>query len=180
MEREGVIKMRKPLYLIVGPSGSGKDYIVDMLCNDLPNVSRVISRTTRPCRGPKDLHIFVDADTAGEEIPRSIARADYSGNLYYVLPEDIDDRNFYIVDPEGEIILLEQKKAGMPCLKDRDIFTFYIDAPWHVRVANMVKRGDKVSSIIKRLMVDRVRFRNYEGDINVKSSYELYDFFMNM
>lgn len=172
--------MKKPLYLIVGASGSGKDYIIDKLCRDLPDASRVISRTTRKSRGVNDLHIFVDADTAGEELPRSIARAEYDGNLYYVLPEDIEDINFYIVDPDGEITLLNQKNAGEPCLKDRDIFTFYIDAPWYVRVRNMIKRGDKASAIIKRLMIDRVRFKNYEGDITVKSSDELYDFIMNL
>lgn len=178
MERMGIIKMKKTLYLIIGPSGAGKDYAVDRLCKVLSNVKRVISRTTRKSRGPGDLHIFVDADTAGEEIPYSIARTDYNDNLYYVLPEDIEDADFYIIDPKGVDVILSQHAKGVLCLQGRNIVRVYLDVPLYIRVVNMIKRGDNISSIINRLMIDRVEFKNFQHDLRFKSSSDLYEYFV--
>ena len=167
--------MKTPLYLIVGASGSGKDYIVDKICKEL-DMTRVISRTTRRSRGANDLHIFVDACTAGEEIGRSIARTDYNGNLYYVLPEDIEDADFYIIDVKGVYTLFNEQDKGIPCLQ-RDIEIIFIDAPWYVRFINMIKRGDKLKDIFRRLSVDRIEFDEFEGDYNFNSSNDVYNFF---
>ena len=169
--------MDKPLYLIVGASGSGKDYIVDKLCKEL-NKARVISRTTRPSRGKNDLHIFVDDDTALKELPFSIAQSDYNGYQYYVLHKDVDEADFYIVDVKGVRSLRNEKVLGYHWLK-RDIVTVFIKSPWYVRVWHMLKRGDKLKSIINRLKLDRKEFKNFVGDLEFKHSNEMYKYFTN-
>lgn len=169
--------MKKTLFLIVGASGAGKDYMVDKLCSELPSMKRVISRTTRKCRGPKDLHVFVDSDTAGKELPYSIARTDYNNNIYYVLPEDIEDADFYIIDPKGVDTIKQEKAKGAPCLEDRNLVTIYLNIHWYIRFRNMIKRGDRLLTIIDRLMVDRVEFRDVDPDDSYRSSNDFYEYF---
>lgn len=167
--------MKKPLYLIVGASGSGKDYIVDKMCRDF-DMSRVISRTTRRRRNPMDLHIFVTPYQAGVEVQSSIALSNYNGNLYYVLPQDIYDTDFYIIDVQGVDSIYRKKAEGVECL-DRPIEIIFIDSPWYVRFRNMRKRGDKFTDIINRLLLDEREFDDFEGDHNFSSSDDVYDFF---
>ena len=51
--------MNDTLYLIVGKSGSGKDTVINKVC-ELFNYTKVISYTTRPMRTPdENTHIFV-------------------------------------------------------------------------------------------------------------------------
>lgn len=169
--------MLKPLYLVVAASGSGKDYIVDKICNNLGK-ARVISRTTRPKRNENDLHIFVDEETAVKEFPFSVARTDYNGYKYYVMHQDIDEMDFYIIDVKGVKSLKQEKAMGCPWLK-REITTIFINSPWYVRAYNMKKRGDSIKSIINRLKLDRVEFKNFKGDLNFKSSNDMYDYFKN-
>lgn len=162
--------MGKELYLVVGASGSGKDYIVDKICKDF-NKARVISRTTRKPRQGRDLHVFVDDNTARAELPSAIAKTDYNGYKYYVLPQDINEMDFYIIDVQG---VKNLKKEEL----NREVITIFIDSPWYIRAYHMRKRGDSIRSIINRLTLDRVEFRNFEGDLNFKSSNDMYKHFL--
>lgn len=155
------------LYLIVGASGTGKDYIVDKLCKEL-KMQKVISRTERPRRKSEvGTHLFVDSDTADKEFDKAIAKTVYRGNRYYTLQEDLEGKDFYIIDVAG---VYSMRKKGM-------LFTtIFINSKWYIRFWHMLKRGDKVKDIIKRLRYDKKEFANFQGDVNLKSSDELYDY----
>lgn len=165
----------KKLYLVVGASGSGKDYIVDKLCREL-NMTRCISRTTRPKRGNDDKHIFVSNLQALEEIPRSVAYSDYNGYHYYVLSDDLKNIDFYIIDVKG-VQSLKKYMETHDDLDDISIEVLYINAPAMIRYSNMKKRGDKFKDRLRRLKIDKTEFEGFKGDSNFRSSDELYDYF---
>lgn len=155
------------LYLIVGKSGSGKDFMVDKLCKEFV-LNKVISRTTREPRNNEiGTHIFVTNEQADKEWKDSIARTIFNGNRYYTLKKDIEGKDFYIIDPNG---VDSMKKSGI------EYKSIYIKSPWYVRAYHMRKRRDRVIDIIKRLWHDRKAFKGFTGDINLKSSNELYSY----
>jgi guanylate kinase len=75
------------LFVVSGPSGAGKDTVVDALRKRMPRLRYSVSATTRAPRGGEiegEAYFFVDR----EEFERAVARGDfletkeYNGNLY--------------------------------------------------------------------------------------------------
>nr|DAM23784.1 MAG TPA: Guanylate kinase [Caudoviricetes sp.] len=158
------------LYLIVGASGSGKSYICNKICKDF-NKSEVISRTTRQPRYKHEAtHVFVSQEQANQELKDSIAKTVFDGNLYYVLKEDIQGKDLYVIDPNG----VESLKMD----KTNTIIIF-LKVGLIRRIFNMKKRGDKFKSIVKRIINDRKVFKGFErkADVVLYSSDELYEMF---
>lgn len=147
--------MTKNLYCFVGQSGSGKDTIVNTLC-DMYGYSKVISCTTRPPRNTvidQKSHIFkkaadyIDDKNNG----RIIADTVFDGNYYWATEQMVDEADFYIVDIAG-YQLLQQK------YRNRPIVGIFIDASEFVRTQRMTQRGDSIDSVIARLENDRKMF----------------------
>lgn len=158
------------LYLIVGASGSGKSYICNKICKDF-NKSEVISRTTRqPRYKGEETHIFVSQEQADKEFKNSIAKTIFDGNLYYVLKEDIQGKDLYVIDPNGVKSLKINKSKTI---------TVFLKVGLIKRVVNMKKRGDKFKSIVKRIINDRKVFKGFEdkADVVLYNSDELYEMF---
>ncbi|MGL5328874.1 MAG: hypothetical protein ACRDD7_06370 [Peptostreptococcaceae bacterium] len=157
--------------LIVGASGSGKDYAVNVLCN-MYHYKKVISRTTRKPRFQgEDTHLFVTYRQARNEFNREdvIAKTIYNSHKYYVLPSDLEGKDFYIIDPNGV--------KSMD--KDKYDKVMFIKCSVWTRFKNMRKRGDKLKDIIQRLLLDRKEFKNFKGNIEFKSSDELIEYFID-
>lgn len=145
--------MKKHLFLIVGNSGSGKDYMVDKACEDF-KMKKVISRTSRePRYEGENTHLFVSLGQALNEIDDSIAETYYHGNYYYTIKEDFDETGFYIIDTKGV------KSFRGNILDDFEIHTIYIKVPTIVRAYRMLKRGDGFKSMWSRLRTDRKEFK---------------------
>lgn len=171
MQRQNNLKNRK-LYLIVGASGSGKDYIVDKICKGFKK-KKVISRTTRqPRYEGENTHKFVDWGQAITEFWDAIAKTTFAGNRYYTLEEDLKGKDFYIIDPNGVSGMSKDKLKELKCE------VIFLDINWILRAKHMRRRGDSWLSIIKRLMHDRKAFRGFkEYDLKFKSSDEMYGYF---
>ena len=93
------------MYLIIGRTACGKDYLASELTKQ--GLKGVISRTTRPRRpNEPDTHIFVTKEQAAQETNK-VAYTNINDNDYYVIPEDLDDKQFYIIDPIGAKTLAE-------------------------------------------------------------------------
>ena len=92
--------MNDTLYLIVGKSGSGKDTVINKVC-ELFNYTKVISYTTRPMRTPdENTHIFVtdkDFNTAKD----IVAYTRFNNYRYWATQEQCENNDFYIIDPAG-------------------------------------------------------------------------------
>ncbi|MGL5149904.1 MAG: hypothetical protein ACRC7N_04920 [Clostridium sp.] len=157
------------LYLVVAASGTGKDYAVDYLCKNR-GFKKVTSRATREPRFiGEDTHKFVSDEQADMEFNREdvIAKTDYNNKRYYTLPEDLEGKNFYIIDVKGVNSMN----------KNNYYKAIFIKSPWYIRFKHMRKRGDKLLSILNRLWIDRKEFKGFKGDITFESSNEMINYF---
>ena len=159
---------KSPLILLVGKSGSGKNYFTKF-AKEKMGMDEVISRTTRkPRYKGEDAHLFVGMERAEREINNSLAYTYYCGNHYYVLEEDLKDKIFYVIDKKG----VETFKSN--CYNIPHIVIYY-NVPFFVRAWRMFKRGDELKQIIKRLINDRKNFNKMKQlqDIEVKNMQQL-------
>ena len=96
----------KYIFLIVAPSGSGKDTVVNKLCDDY-GFTKVKSYTTRKPRqdDKNDIrnHTFVSMEEYQNIIDtQTVMATTYFNKNYYCATQDqVDDSDFYIVDVEG-------------------------------------------------------------------------------
>lgn len=116
------------IYLIVGRTAAGKDTFAKILEEYGMNV--VKSRTTRPKRDANDnSHIFVKDVEDG-----ALAKNTICGHNYYILPEDIEGKDVYIVDPKGAFDIAR----AMP---NTAFVIAFIDADYEVRKDAYLKRN---------------------------------------
>ena len=97
------------IYLIVGRSGSGKDYIANRL--EEKGLRRLVSYTTRPVRSEEDAssHIFITEEEAATYTDK-VARTVINGYEYFATAEQIKNSDIYIIDPNG----LDELVSNMP------------------------------------------------------------------
>lgn len=85
--------------LIVGRTGTGKDYLAQKL-TDL-GLKQVISFATRPKRSPdEDSHIFITEEEAARLTDR-VAKTRIDGYEYFSTKRQVDSCDVYIIDPKG-------------------------------------------------------------------------------
>lgn len=147
------------LYFIVGASGSGKDYVVNKIC-EIGGYKKVISRTTRERRKGESSnnHLFVSNQQADKEFDKALFKTLYNGNRYYVLEEDLENADFYIIDPKGV------KEAPADLFRKYNARIIYIKVSWYKRACNMMfRRKDSIKNVISRLINDRKEFKNFEN-----------------
>lgn len=162
----------KKIYLVVAASGAGKDYVVDKLCKEF-NKQKVISRTTRPPRYQgENTHLFVGDYMANKEFDNAIAKTVFNGYRYYTTEFDLLNKDFYNIDPTGVRTMRNKEKYNIEVV--------YIKSNWYIRFKHMIKRGDKLRNIISRLINDRKEFKDFRGDLNFKSSDEMYKYFKEL
>lgn len=145
-------------YLVVAPSGAGKDTVVNKLCEDY-GMSRVKSYTTRPKReDPKEdlSHVFVNKDEFDSKFEDMVAYTQYNGYEYGCTSEQIDNSDLYIVDIKG-IEELRDKYKGSKEFKVINIKTNAYD-----RLHRMRERGDLDRDILDRVNYDAKAFRDID------------------
>jgi len=158
------------LWLVVGASGSGKTYIINKICRQF-NMKQVNSRTTRQPRCKDEIgHKFVTDKIADKEFNDAVAKTNYNGYRYYTTVQDLEVSDFYVIDVVGV-------KSFDYSRIDKKVKILFINSPWYTRMINMFKRGDKIKDIINRLKLDKTEFKGFKGDVNFKSSNDLYDYF---
>lgn len=123
------------MYLIVGRTGSGKDYFTQLLVNR--GLKQVLSYTTRPSRSEADekTHIFIKPEEA-ENYPDRVAYTKINDYEYFATREQVENADVYIIDPNGVNELI----ANMP---DTIFHIIYITADDDMnRKTHAVKRAD--------------------------------------
>ena len=137
----------KNIYLIVGPSGSGKTTLAEEL-EQKHGLKIVNSYTTRPKRYPEEQgHIFVSEekfDALGEMCAFTV----YNGYRYGVTSDMIDESDIYVIDPPG-VRFLRSKYHGK-----KRVITIGLEISETVRALRMMKRGDSLDDILRRIEVD--------------------------
>ena len=143
----------KPLVLILGRTGSGKD----TLASHLP-LSQLKSYTTRPRRTNElDTHTFVDEDFY-KSCTDIIAETTINGYHYFCTKDQLNSSDLYIIDPIGQRILND----AYPGLSTVAI---YISAPYSLRRNRaLTQRGDDLAAFTSRNDSEYAQFTQYEQD----------------
>lgn len=122
------------IYLIVGRTGSGKDYLANRLAEK--GFPLLKSYTTRPRRtSNEDSHIFITPEKAAE-IKDKVATTTINGYEYFATAEQVNSSKIYIIDPNG----LRKLIANMP---DADFCIINVDCDNDERARRAVYRVNK-------------------------------------
>ena len=160
-------------YLILGRSGSGKDTIVDALCQEF-DASKVCSYTTRSPRGNETgTHVFISDDEMDKlkNENQLVAYTEFDGNRYGATLNQVQQSDFYIIDPKGLKYFREHTKDHSCML--HDYIVIYIDAPRHTCMERMMMRADSLEDVNRRAEFDDKAFEGveHEADIVISNVY---------
>ena len=139
------------LYLVIGESGTGKDTIINALCEEY-GYKKVISYTTRkPRYDGENTHSFITPDEFAN-LKHIVASTCFDGSYYCATQEQVDDADFYIIDKNGIESFREKYTSKRPYK------IIYITADNQERIYRMLKRGDSAPNAMKRIRNDQITF----------------------
>lgn len=144
------------LILLVGHSGSGKDTILKIFQEY--GFETIVSYTTRPPRdyevNGKDYHFISEADFKTLlNMGFFLEYQSYRDWLYGTAKQDYGDNKVLIVAKEGMIQLMN---------KVPNIIAIHIKADEEVRKQRLYDRGDNKEEVERRIVCDRVDFKDVE------------------
>lgn len=160
------------LILLVGKSGSGKT----TLANELEKrcgLKQLRSYTTRKPRYQGETgHIFL-SEKEFDGLEGIVAKTVFDGNRYAATKEQVDHADIYVIDVQGVKELLQKYKGR------KEIKIVYLDVPAYIRFWRMVRRGDSLLQVVKRIFHDRKAFADrpqvdivlHRGKLNFQSAY---------
>lgn len=142
----------KNIFLIVGPSGSGKSSVSEAVANNL-GLKLVNSYTDRPRRSENETgHIFLSKEEF-DKLGNFCAYTEFNGYRYGVTKDIIEESDIYIIDPNGvEFFLREYKGNKKPVVIG---LTVKSKAECKKR---MLARGDSEHMVESRLFNDDKEF----------------------
>ena len=142
----------KKIILLVGASGSGKSTLVRCvkLCDK--TVKELESYTTRPKRNENETgHKFVTIKQF-DRLKNKIAYTEINGNKYCATEAQMKKSDIYVIDPHGIDVLLDTYKG------DKEVIVAQLKCSRFACFLNMLKRGDSVINICKRIIHDWYKF----------------------
>jgi len=160
--------MIKPLILLVGKSGVGKNFFSNAFC--LASIPSYTTREQRKSEIQGNEHTFVSLKS-WEQLYKGkkniVAWTLYNGNYYWTTKEQVEAAMYdvYIIDPDGVYNMMKFNEENKI---NRDLSVVYLKASIFKRIRNMYKRGDSISNIITRLINDSVPFDKFELDKKVE------------
>lgn len=151
-------KDRKIVFLVIGRSGTGKDTLVNYMCQKY-GLKKLKSYTTRPPRqNEEDTHIFISPEDVQKYRDDIIAYTKIGEFEYFATKSQLKDINFYIIDPKGV-----QDLENIPNLKEEFSFIkLFIYLPEKERKKRIALRGDSEEAFLKRQEGEKQQFDNFE------------------
>ena len=151
-------KDRKIVFLVIGRSGTGKDTLVNYMCQKY-GLKKLKSYTTRPPRqNEEDTHIFISPEDVQKYQDDIIAYTKIGEFKYFATKSQLKDINFYIIDPKGV-----QDLEKIPNLKEEFSFIkLFIYLPEKERKKRIALRGDSEETFLKRQEGEKQQFDNFE------------------
>lgn len=145
------------LLCVMGRTSSGKDSLVNKLCERI-GFKSIVSYTTRPRRENEgDTHIFTTADVY-EQMKNDgnvAAYTEIAGNLYWTTVDQLYTNDVYIIDPLGVKTL---QNLNLPNLR---LVTVFINTPDDIREDRALNnRGDSRNVFRARDISERQQFRD--------------------
>ena len=143
-------RLSNTVVLLVGKSGSGKTAVTQEL--ERRGYKSVASYTSRPPRYQREPgHIFVTAEEV-MSLDNIVAYTFFDGNHYAATQAQVDQSDLYVIDPKGVKFFNRTYKGK------RFPIVVNIDVPLHVRIWRMLRRGDKLADVIRRVRHDKTAF----------------------
>lgn len=147
--------------IIVGPSGSGKDFLRRALIRKSLRYEPKI--TTRPIRNHEVDGVdykFVSEEKFLELKNNDLIKVKQSFKIgestwnYGITTENFDKNQLFIMTPDEISQLTDKDLSGC--------FVVYLDIDIEIRRGRLTKRNDNNDSIERRLMADLEDFKNYD------------------
>jgi len=166
-----IIKTEK--CIIIGPSGSGKDYLLRELVK--MGLKPLIKYTTRPPRVKEtngvDYYFINDA-----EFKESIERGDFiSYQTFNVTPVGREPEVWYYgikkedFDKSQVLILTPSEWYQIPKENRKKFFLVLLEIPKEIRESRISYRNDNNDSIKRRIEADRLDFQDFnEYDLCIR------------
>lgn len=148
--------------LIVGRTASGKSTLAKMLENMGAKILK--SYTTREQRNASDTdHIFITKEEA-KTFKNKVARTVINGNEYFATLEQLEDSDFYIIDPCGIETFLET----MP---DTKFEVIYVDTEKSLRKKRFMERGATEEDFLVRDNAENEQFTDFEIRMGIPNGF---------
>lgn len=147
------------MLVLIGPSASGKTELAKILI-DKYNMKRIVTYTTRPMRinevdGVSYNFVTKEKFIKMKQDNEFLETVIYNNNYYGTRRKDVDDSKIVIVEPNG----FYNMKKELP----NKIKSFFINTEEKLRIKRMIQRGDNKEDIEKRIINDRIDFKNIMG-----------------
>lgn len=149
------------MIVLIGESASGKSTIEKELVKK--SYKKIISYTTRPIRKNEidgiDYHYI-----SVEEFKNKLSNGFFAENTIYndwyygIAKQDCIDDAVVVVEPHGFRQLIK--------LKDLHIISFYIKVDERERLIRMVKRGDNLLEVFRRIFSDQGVFQFIDKEVD--------------
>jgi len=149
------------MIILIGESASGKSTIEKELVTN--GYKKIISYTTRPIRKNEidgvDYHYI-----SVEEFKNKLSEGFFAENTIYndwyygIAKQDCIDNAVVVVEPHGFRQLIK--------LEDLHIISFYIKVDERERLIRMVKRGDNLLEVFRRIFSDQGVFQFIDREVD--------------
>ena len=141
------------MLVLVGPSASGKSAIVKELMANY-GLEKFITCTTRQMRVGEvdgvDYYFFTEEEfSVRYSNDEFIETVYYNGNYYGTLKKEANDNKVVILEPQG--------LNNFVNVLD-NVFAVYLQTDETILKERMIKRGDSMLEVMKRLENDRILF----------------------
>lgn len=148
------------MIILIGESGSGKTTILNEL--EKRGFKKAINHTTRPKRKTDDElneYKFLSKEEFNKmwDEGKLLQRAEFN-NEFYGISTDSLKPNVACVSITDSVKDIKNRVEELK-IKDVDIKTFYIYVPQEERINRMLKRGDNLETINRRLEIDKEKFK---------------------
>ena len=157
------------LFVVSGPSGAGKDTVVDTLRTRLPRLRYSVSATTRPPRPGEregEAYFFLDRELFGKKLSEGafLETKEYNGHLYGTPRSFIESTLF-----DGYDIIMKPEVDGALAIKAAfasAVLVFLLpDKFSHLRLRLAARRTESSDEIASRLAIahrELEKIRNFD------------------
>ena len=154
---------------IVGPSGSGKDTLLNKICEQC-DVHKIVGYTTRPIRENEidgvDYHFIHPLEFAKKVLDMEMLEATSFNDWFYGTGRGCLDNNkvnIGIFNPAGLEMLQEYR--------DMQVRAYYLKVSDKERLLRQLNREEEpnVEEIVRRFLADKLDFEDFE--LNSDASY---------
>ena len=157
------------IYLIIGRSGVGKDYLVNLL--NERGLSAVKSYATRPKRSEdEDTHIFIKPEEVND-YPDKVAETEINGYTYFATKTQVEEADIYVIDPNGAKELIN----NMPDTSFHIVYIKADDTERRIKAVSRVENDKKITEsevFNERCKSENAQFSEFENYIEAKRQKE--------